>query len=193
MQGLGGIARPEPQQQRSLWPRTGDLKRRGSAGPVTPGDRGFEFVAPVKVPVNRHLLLSTLTSDRNDETAKKRPETRSRGGGFKPIQAQSRLTAKAPCDYTKRPDVKAAHAEKRRQGVGASTGDRGLSPRAASYRVRSELTRVEDCFRRRTSCTLRSLQLVIERSSEPAFADTTSGVRASASARRRESGSAWLR
>jgi hypothetical protein len=33
---------------------------------------------------------------------------RSWGDDFKPIQAEFRLTAKAACDYTKRPEVTAA-------------------------------------------------------------------------------------
>jgi hypothetical protein len=48
--------------------------------------------------------LHTLFSKRR-RNSQKRPEMRSRGGDFKPNQAEFRLTAKAARDYTKRPEV----------------------------------------------------------------------------------------
>jgi hypothetical protein len=98
--------------------------------------------------------LSVLTPDRRRlhtlfasqrRNSQKGPETRSRGGDFKPIQTEFGLTAKAPCDYTKRPEVKAAHAES------AATALARLPAAEACARGRFiprpiGVGQVEDCF-----------------------------------------------
>jgi hypothetical protein len=93
------------------------VRRRASwcpIRPVTPEVAGSSPITPVKVPANRAIVLSSswighrlhrLFSKRR-RNRQKRPEMRSRGDDFKPIQAEFRLTAKAACDYTKWPEVK---------------------------------------------------------------------------------------
>ena len=59
-------------------------------------------------PVGRHIGADyTHFSRGDDETAQKRPEMRSLVDDFKPIAGPVRLTAKAACDYTERPEVTA--------------------------------------------------------------------------------------
>jgi hypothetical protein len=59
---------------------------------------------------NRRQLSADYTDlfAAEPETAKNRPETGRPGVEFKPIQAALRLSARAACNYTKRPEVTAA-------------------------------------------------------------------------------------
>jgi hypothetical protein len=96
---------------------------------------------PVLTPDQRRL--HTLFSKQRGK-GQKRPETRWRGDYFKPTQAGFRLTARAACDYTRKPEVKAAHTES--IGLGASAGERGRCPRPAFLPRPIGVGQVEDCF-----------------------------------------------
>jgi hypothetical protein len=64
-----------------------------------------DIVLSGRTPDRGRLHGLSTGATRNREKTARNPL---RGGQFKPIQAKLRLTTKAACDYTKRPEVKAA-------------------------------------------------------------------------------------
>ena len=81
------------------------------------GGRGFESRHSRKVPANKHIVLSVQTPNRrrlprpSSEAGRKRSKAArngSRGHHFKAVRAEIRPDARRACDYTKRPEVKAA-------------------------------------------------------------------------------------
>jgi hypothetical protein len=96
--------------------------------PVTPEVAGSSPVAPVKVPANRHVVLSSQTPDRcrlhrlSPEASRNGQKQHQNVSGvvdFKPVQAGFRLATKAACNYTKRPA---------RQSVASNAGEPSRPP-----------------------------------------------------------------
>jgi hypothetical protein len=91
-----------------------------AVGPVPvchAGGRGFESRCSRKTPCKLACCVvrrdarsapNTHCFSKRRRDGRKRAEMRSRDDDFKPIAAELMLTAKAACDYTKRPEVTAA-------------------------------------------------------------------------------------
>jgi hypothetical protein len=126
----GARLSPQRQGRKALLSRVIPAYPRRARGhhdrPVTPEVAGSSPVAPVKLPANWHIVLSVLAPDsrrphkRLFEAARngqKRAETVVEGHEFKPFCGLVETAAKAACDHTKRPEVKAPRSSVSHTGL----------------------------------------------------------------------------